>query len=152
MPRPGLAFALLAAIAFHATGAEAQRVGVTLAPGTRVRVTTAPPSRRLDGRVVEMTADSLFLGDRGSGTQLRVAIGELRTLEVRGGEDKRRGMAIGGGIGFGITAVFGGIDHARGEIGTGELIGATLTNALIGMLIGYAFAPTGWEGLPLPGR
>ena len=38
------------------------------------------------------------------------------------------------------------------EIGTEELIGATLTNALIGMLIGYAFAPTGWERLPLPGR
>ncbi|MCY7377949.1 MAG: hypothetical protein LH467_01240 [Gemmatimonadaceae bacterium] len=32
-----------------------------------------------------------------------------------------------------------------------HLIGTIIVNALIGGLLGYAFAPKGWERIPLPG-
>ena len=136
--------------ATHAAGAQAP-YRVALEPGTRVRVTTdGVPDRRVIGSVLALRDDTLAL--RGTDGQHRFPLTHLRSLEVRGGKDRRRGMLIGGGIAFGITAVFGGVDRANGQISTGGLTETLATNAVIGALVGWVFAPTGWEPIPLPYR
>jgi hypothetical protein len=104
------------------------------------------PRRR--GRVVQLAGDTLVLreGDALSHT----ALSDLAALEVRGGEDKRRGFLIGAGVAAGITGVFGGIDVSKGNISRDDFVGTLIVNALIGGLVGYAFAPKGWERIPLP--
>ena len=123
--------------------------GLTIVPGTELRLTpraAGMPRRR--GRVVQLAGDTLVLreGDALSHT----ALSDLAALEVRGGEDKRRGFLIGAGIASGITGVFGGIDLAKGNISRDDFVGTLIVNALIGGLVGYAFAPKGWERIPLP--
>lgn len=39
----------------------------------------------------------------------------------------------------------------KGRNPNDDLIGTIIVNALIGGLVGYAFAPKGWERIPLPG-
>jgi len=137
------------ALAASHTAAGQVPYRVALEPGTRVRVTTdGVPGRRVTGSVLALRDDTLAL--RGKDGQHRFPLTHLRSLEVRGGKDRRRGMLIGGGIAFGITAVFGGIDRANGGISTGSLAGTLATNAAIGALLGWVFAPTGWEPIPLP--
>ncbi len=145
-------FAALAACALSIPGpAEAQSVvGLTITPGTEIRVTPRPPATsRVRGRVVVLARDTIVLRD--VGTVSRFALADLLALEVRGGEDKRRGFLIGAGVATGITGIFGGIDASKGRISNDDLIGTIIVNALIGGLVGYAFAPKGWERLPLPG-
>jgi hypothetical protein len=84
------------------------------------------------------------------GVEERYALSDLAMLEVRGGRDRARGALIGAGIGVVIVGVFGGIDHARGEISSGELAGTVASNAVAGALLGALFAPRGWRRLPLP--
>lgn len=123
--------------------------GLTITPGTELRLTpraAGMPRRR--GRVVQLAGDTLVLreGDALSHT----ALADLAALEVRGGEDKRRGFLIGAGVATGITGVFGGIDVSKGNISRDDFVGTLIVNALIGGLVGYAFAPKGWERIPLP--
>ena len=124
--------------------------GLTITPGTEVRLTPRTPGLpRLRGRVVVLARDTIVLRDGDAIS--RSAMADLSVLEVRGGEDKRRGFLIGAGIAGGITAVFGGIDASKGQITNDDLIGTFIVNSLIGGLVGYAFAPKGWERIPLPG-
>ena len=123
--------------------------GLTIAPGTELRLTpraAGMPRRR--GRVVQLAGDTLVL--REGDALSRTALSDLAALEVRGGEDKRRGFLIGAGVASGITGVFGGIDLSKGNITNEDFVGTLLFNALIGGLVGYAFAPKGWERIPLP--
>ena len=123
--------------------------GLTITPGTEIRLTPrAPDLPRTRGRVVVLARDTIVLRDGESVS--RTAIADLAAIEVRGGEDKRRGFLIGAGIAGGITAIFGGIDASKGEISNDDLIGTFILNTLIGGLVGYAFAPAGWERIPLP--
>lgn len=145
--------AITLALALNAAGSPAQLpVRVALDPGTQVRLTTdSAPHRRVVGRVASLRADTLRLQPHGGfGGAPAYPTASIRTLEIRGGEDKRRGILIGAGIGAGIVLVFGGMDHARGQISSNELLSTMVGNALIGGLIGYAFAPTGWERIPVP--
>lgn len=103
---------------------------------------------RVEGRVAGLLRDTLVI--RADDGLRRFAIADLDVLEVRGGEDKRRGATIGALIATAITAVAGGIDAAQGNISGGDLVGTLIANAFIGGLVGYAFAPTGWQRLPLP--
>ena len=123
--------------------------GLTIAAGTELRLTpraAGMPRRR--GRVVQLAGDTLVLRD---GDALsHTALSDLAALEVRGGEDKRRGFLIGAGVAAGITGVFGGIDVSKGNISRDDFVGTLIVNALIGGLVGYAFAPKGWERIPLP--
>lgn len=155
-----LSFQVLSRAAFAAVAASALSisapagaqsvVGLTITPGTEIRVTPRPPATsRVRGRVVVLARDTIVLRD--GGTVSRFAIADLSALEVRGGEDKRRGFLIGAGVATGITGIFGGIDASKGRISNDDLIGTLIVNALIGGLVGYAFAPTGWERIPLPG-
>jgi len=123
--------------------------GLVLTPGTEVRLTPRmPDARRLRGRVMVLARDTIVLRDGDAISHS--AIGDLAAIEVRGGEDKRRGFLIGAGIAGGITAVFGGIDASKGEISNDDLVGTLILNTLIGGLVGYAFAPKGWMRIPLP--
>ena len=145
-------FAAMTAIALSVpASARAQSVvGLTITPGTEIRVTPrSPTTSRVRGRVVVLARDTIFLRD--GGTVSRFAVSDLSALEVRGGEDKRRGFLIGAGVATGITGIFGGIDASKGRISNDDLIGTLIVNALIGGLVGYAFAPKGWERIPLPG-
>ena len=103
-----------------------------------------------DGRVVVLAGDTIVLRDGDAIS--RTALADVAALEVRGGEDKQRGFAIGAGIAAGITGVFGGIDASKGNITRDDFIGTMIVNSLIGGLVGYAFAPKGWERIPLPAR
>lgn len=143
--------AAAAVLACFPGGAHAQvPVRVALDPGTQVRLTTrGAPDVRIKGRVEALRNDTLHLLEGGDFRSSHPTA-TIETLEIRGGEDKRRGVLIGAAIGAGIVVVFGGIDHSRGEIGTAELLSTTVGNALIGGLIGYAFAPRGWERIPVP--
>lgn len=102
------------------------------------------------GRVVVLARDTIVVRD--DQTVWRTAIADLSAIELRGGENKRRGFLIGAGVATAITGVFGGIDASRGNISNDDLIGTLIVNALIGGLVGYAFAPKGWERIPLPSR
>ena len=150
-----LSHAVLAAMAASALSVPASAtaqsvVGLTINPGTEIRVTPRPPATsRTHGRVVILARDTIVLRD--GGTVSRFAIDDLSAIEVRGGENKRRGFLIGAGVATGITGIFGGIDASKGRISNDDLIGTLIVNALIGGLVGYAFAPKGWERIPLPG-
>ncbi len=143
-----LASFVLTLSALEAASAQAS-AGLTIAPGTELRLTpraAGAPRRR--GRVVQLAGDTLVLRD---GDALsHTALSDLAALEVRGGEDKRRGFLIGAGVAAGITGVFGGIDVSKGNISRDDFVGTLIVNALIGGLVGYAFAPKGWERIPLP--
>lgn len=145
----GCAVALLA---LASGSARAQGgVSVTLAPNAEVRVRTLEqPSRAIRGRALELTADTLFLSR--SGVMTRYPVSALRSLEVRSGHDRRRGMLIGGAATGGIALVFGGIDASRGKISTGEWMGTIVSNTIIGGLFGYMLAPRGWAQVPLGRR
>ena len=137
---------LMATSAMHA---RAQTVsGLSIQSGTQVRVTPRSGTPRVEGSVAALVRDTLTI--RADNDLRRFALADLDVLEVRGGEDKRRGAAFGALVATAITGVAGGIDAAKGGISGGDLVGTLIGNALIGGLIGYAFAPTGWQRLPLP--
>lgn len=145
---PALALAL-AVVAFAPPSSAQSGAGITLVPGTEVRLVprdASAPLRR--GRVVVLERDTIVL--RTDVGLSRSAVADLAALEVRGGEDKRRGFLVGAGIAAGITAVFGGIDVSKGNISRDDFIGTMIVNSLLGGLVGYAFAPKGWERIPLP--
>lgn len=143
-----LAAALCLAVTAPAATAQSS-AGISLVPGTEVRLVprdAGTPTHR--GRVVVLERDTIVL--RSDAGLSRTALRDLAALEVRGGEDKRRGFLIGAGIAAGITGVFGGIDASKGNITRDDFIGTMIVNSLIGGLVGYAFAPKGWERIPLP--
>ena len=143
-----LACVALTMAAFDTARAQSG-AGLTITPGTEIRLTSrAAGAPRLRGRVVVLARDTIVLRD--DETISRTAIADLAALEVRGGENKRRGFLIGAGVATAITGVFGGIDASKGNISNDDLIGTLIVNALLGGLVGYAFAPKGWERIPLP--
>ena len=116
---------------------------LTLAPGTEVRFsTTDAPGRRMRGVARGVGNDSLHLMEAVRDGRRSVALSSLESLEVRGGLARRRGMLIGALVGAAIGLRMG--SEERGSVTTGM--------ALIGTAVGYAFAPKGWERLPLPAR
>lgn len=148
---PRRTFAVVALIGFAGTSTVARAQDgyrLLLEPGTELRLTPRATGIPLLGRVVVLARDTIVL--RTDASHSRFALSDLQSLEVRGGEDKRRGVAIGAGIATAITGVAGGIDLAKGNISGGNLVGTLIGNAFVGGLIGYAFAPKGWERIPLP--
>jgi len=151
-----LAAAFAAAALLRAAPAAAQ-FRIDLQPGTRVRLTTAvEPVERVRGRVIRSEDNGMTFvvqarvrGLR-AGREMSYRVQDLASVEVRGGRNRARGVLMGVAIATGISGVFGGIDHARGELSSGELAGTVVSNAVAGALLGYAFAPRGWLALPLP--
>ena len=145
--------AAVAALCILAPTAQAQSSGyhIALGRGSAVRVTTMlEPSRRIVGKVLAMPGDTIILDSNSA--QVKFPLAALNSLEIRGEEDKRRGFTIGAVALGGIAVVFGGIDYSKDRISGGDWFSTIVGNALIGGLIGYAFAPKGWDPLPLPSR
>jgi hypothetical protein len=141
----------LAAVFVLAAGSlEAQLAsGVMIQPGAEVRLTLISPPQRVSGLLVVADEDSIRIQRKRGGAGSTFRFQDVRRIDVRGGEDKRRGFLIGGAILGGIGAVFGGIDYARDEISGGDYFGTIVANFLVGGLVGYVFAPKGWVELPL---
>jgi hypothetical protein len=149
MRRVSCAIVLVILAASTARAQDSYRLAID--PGTEVRLQPrVSPALSVRGVVDRMDADTLVLRPGGSTRLDRYRLEELSRLEIRGGENKQRGFLIGAGVATGITGVFGGIDAAKGNISGGDLLGTLIGNALIGGLVGYAFAPKGWVALPLP--
>lgn len=129
---------LLFAIAKSASAQVAYHLSLT--PGTQVRIeTNQQPGRKIAGEVYGVARDTLRLGGDAAGYY---AVSDLRKLEIRTGIARKRGMLIG-------TIVGGAIGFLEG---TEERFSVTVGTALIGTLVGFAFAPKGWEKIPLPAR
>jgi len=149
-----LAAALAAAALLRAVPAAAQ-FRIDLEPSANVRLATlAAPDVRVRGKIARTDGNgtTVVIWPRGApaGSETSYAMRDLASIEVRGGRDRMRGTLIGTTIATVGSALFGGIDRARGEISSGELTGTVASNAVIGGLLGYAFAPRGWIALPLP--
>jgi hypothetical protein len=116
---------------------------LTLASGTPVRITTvAEPGRRIRSEALRVSTDTLFLRFAGPDGRVAYPLATLRSLEVRGGLARWRGTLIGAAAGVAAGVALGG--EERGSTTTGM--------ALIGASFGFAFAPRGWQRLPLPSR
>lgn len=152
MKRALLPFVLVAGFLFAAPLSAQNSYGIGLGTGTQIRLrTAADPQTRITGKVIAVAGDTMLIAIDHS-TQATFRLDRLLLLEARGGRDRKRGMAIGGGVLGGIGLVFGGIDASRGKISGGEFAGTVIGNAVIGALLGYALAPKGWEAVPLVRR
>jgi hypothetical protein len=156
MPIRRLAAAFAAAALLRAAPAAAQ-FRIDFEPGAQVRLATAAaPDVHLRGRVAgaDGNGTTVVVWPKGApaGTETRYAVRELASLEVRTGKDRLRGTVIGATIGTLLATFFGGIDHARGNISSGELASTVAGNAFVGGVLGFVFAPRGWRPLPLPPR
>ena len=154
---PGMPL-LLALLAWPASARAQGSPGysIRVSPGAEVRIAlSGRPEERLTGRVAHASPDSIYVQLTRSATQTGFALAQLGSLEVRGGEDRRRGFArgagIGGGLGLALSVVGGATDR---EVNRGELIGIGVENVLlvgaIGGAFGYIRAPAGWQKIPLP--
>jgi hypothetical protein len=133
----------------HVPGAaiESSSHRIAISEDTRVRYSLSSSPRRRSQDVV-----SRFTGDTLQMTSSRVAMKDLASLQVRGGKNRGRGMAIGATVITLITAAGAIPDRAKGNIGTGEMLGAFSFNAVLGAGIGWLAAPAGWLTVPLPPR
>jgi hypothetical protein len=126
---------------------------LALAPGAELRIAThASPTAPSRARAERVAGDTLFYFAGGSEASRSLLLSDVATLQVRGGKDHRRGAIIGAVVLGAITGVAGGIDYGRHDISGGDYVGSTIGNVALGALLGYAFAPTGWVRVPLPGR
>lgn len=139
--------AVILALVVSSSAAAQLAPGMSVAPGSEVRLTFVSPSQRFKGRFERASKDSVYI-ERNDMTKA-YGFANLRRFQVRGGEDKKKGFLIGAVILGGITLVAGGIDYSNDKISGDGFVGATLLNILIGGLVGYAFAPKGWIDLPL---
>ena len=132
------------------TIARAQaNAGLSIVPGTELRLTRLTnPEPKIHGRMVVLAGDTIVLVD--GGVSSRVPISELSSLEVRGGEDKRRGFLIGAGAMAAVTSAIFVAGASGASLRAGDAFGTIIGNALAGGLVGYVFAPVGWERIPLP--
>ena len=149
---------LLVVLAWPASAAAQGSPGysIRVSPGAEVRIgLSGRPGERLTGRVAHASPDSIYVQLTPSATPNGFALAQLGSLEVRGGDDRRRGFVggagIGGGLGLALTVVGGATDP---EVSRGELIGIGVGNVLIlgaiGGAFGYMLAPAGGQKIPLP--
>ena len=129
---------------------------IRVSSGAEVRIAlSGRPGEKLIGRVAHASPDSIYVQFTPSATPNGFALAQLGSLEVRGGEDRRRGFVrgagIGGGLGLALAVVGGATDP---EVSRGDLIGIGMGNVLILGAIagafGYMLAPAGWQKIPLP--
>ena len=115
--------------------------------GTRVRVTSTDPDRRVAGDVAFADADSVVLATEYGRTTVSTA--SIRQVEVSGGRDWFKGAVKGAATGaLAMGAVFGGIvlldGGDAGWTGVGVGVGAAL-GAPVGFVIGGLTGSERWE-------
>lgn len=157
MTRACAVLALLCCAAGPLGAQEGYRL--TIQEGTDLRLGVRAGGGEVRGRALGVVGDTLLVRAGREALVQRFPLAELYRLELRGGKNHRRGVAIGASIAGAVTLVAGGIDVSRNasaapddRISAGEVVAAAALNAAIGGLVGYALAPGGWERLPLPRR
>jgi hypothetical protein len=131
--------------------------GATLAPGTRLRVTTLR-SREV-GSLLAVDPMGLTLA-REAGEPVRIPREAIRRVEASlgrsseaGGRWAAYGALIGLGIGCGVSAILSDtVGHGDSNIWSDMALGGLLFGLPAGAAVGYAAAPREqWEPRPLPG-
>lgn len=122
--------------------------------GALVRVSAPGPGFK-DAllRLHDFRAGTLYLDERG--VPKPTAAGEITSLELSIGLDRKRGVAIGSTAGA-IAGVLYGASLALGEGGDPIVLLPTMFVGLVagtgvGGLSGYLLAPRGWRTIPLAG-
>ena len=141
---------LLATAGFAATAVAQSTYVMTIDSNTHVRLIPRDSTTGyVEGRVVRLGNDTIVVRDIDA--LVRRAVGDLSAIEVRGGQNRVRGMAYGAGAVLAIGGIGGGIERAKGSLGIGEFVGVLLGNALGGGVLGYFLAPTGWQRIAIAG-
>lgn len=150
------AVALLMVVASAPLRAQQQSgYRLDIEPGTDLRlVLRASPGESLRGRGIVIAGDTLLLTVKRGSSSRRLALAELSRLEIRGGKNRLRGATIGAGAVVILGALGAYADRNNPDVvsSAGETISSLVFGAVLGGLIGYGFAPAGWERLPLPRR
>jgi hypothetical protein len=163
------AFTILWLLLAAPVEAQALPAEPDLTPGSRIRVTTVAPKRRLTGTLVGVAGDSLRLAV-GSRDTVGVSLPLVTRLEQSGGSraNYAKGALIGGGVGLALGLGLGALaDAARnlgcesptcdrpgnlgGSLAIGGLAGAGV-GAGLGALLASAFRKERWQPVVRPGR
>jgi hypothetical protein len=150
--RAGLALALGLAGAGALEAQVPSARGVSVWPGTEVRATLGGGVLGADvvrGKVVTLTADTLRMRPRGTGTIATYPLAEVERLEVRGPRRRGAGFMMGAVIGAGVAAAVAAPDWHRGGMSRDQFAGIVAASGLASGWIGFAFARRDWLRLPL---
>ena len=137
-----------AALLLAVTDLAGQAPGVAgIEAGTRVRVTSTGPDRRVTGDVAFADADSVVLATEYGRSVVSTA--SIRQVEVSDGRDWLKGGLKGAATGaLGVGAVFGGLVLLQGGdagwTGLGAAVGAVL-GAPAGFVIGGLTGSERWK-------
>ena len=141
---------LLATVGFTVTAVAQSTYVMTIDSNTHVRLIPRDSmAGSVEGRVVRLANDTIVVRDIDA--LVRRAVGDLSAIEVRGGQNRARGMAYGAGAALVIAGVGGGIELANGRLPVSEFIGLLLGNAVGGGALGYFLAPIGWQRIAIAG-
>lgn len=160
-------FILLGFVPVPRNHAHAQSSTPDVLPGSRIRITTSQPSRRMTGTLVGIDGDSLRLAV-GKRDTVGVPVAAVTRLEESRGRraNYAKGALIGGGaglalgLGVGLLVDFGrslGCESPSctsnlGEaLAIGGLAGAGV-GAGVGALLAGAFPKDRWQPVARPGR
>lgn len=162
----GVIFSGAVAGAMYVLGSGGQRVGTvdlsrglpvvprTDGGGVPVRISSPGAPARMDYRLRDFTADSVYLVSSGALTPMPRA--QITSLQVSMGRDRRRGARRGaliGGVAGGLLA--GGALASLGDWGVlfspFALVGGAALGAGLGVPVGSALAPRAWADVPLQG-
>jgi hypothetical protein len=124
----------------------------TAGDGVPVRIAFAGTPARVDYRLRDFTADSVYLASEGALTSLPRA--QVTSLQVSMGRDRRRGARRGaliGGVAGGLLA--GGALASLGDSGVlfspFAVVGGGVLGAGLGVPVGSALAPRAWSDVPV---
>ncbi len=146
--------------------AQAAATRADLLPGSRIRVTTGAPARRVTGTLVGLDSDSLWVAVGKRDTVALPLSGVTRLEESRGRRaNRRKGALIGGGVGLALGLGVGLlVDYGRslgcesascGNLGEALAIGGgagAAVGAGVGALVAGAAAKERWQPVLPPGR
>jgi hypothetical protein len=153
----------LLALALAPAPAALQGQSLSIAPGTRVRVSASNLLAPLVANFLQMRGDTaVFIEDAASRGVWSIQLADISRLERSDGERKgdrgnvTRGALIGAGggllLGFAFSATFSPSDSSKEyNRALNAAVGAA-AGAVIGGLIGYRRGVERWTGVPVPRR
>ncbi|HZG41917.1 MAG TPA: hypothetical protein VEY93_03065 [Longimicrobium sp.] len=119
--------------------------------GARVRLSApAPGFSDVELRLLDFRADTLFFKE--GGIVPRLALGEVTSLELSLGHNRKRGVAVGSTIGGIAGVLYGGALYLRegdSNLLLPSLVVGTAVGGGLGGLTGYLLAPRRWQRVPL---
>jgi hypothetical protein len=130
----------------HVSHAQA-KFGVSIEPGSEVRITPRISEARVRGRLVSLAGDTLRIQPSGPAVTFR--LDELRRLEVRGGQARGKGVLLGIVAAEGFVMALALKTKLQNECCV-DLAPDMIVAAPIGAVVGYFAAPRGWLEVPIP--